>query len=134
MCLYKSIDDIKQANLTSSVSQGKAWWFEQGAMEWFNTQIHNKVYHGCYFITSEKFELTQRMRDLGMPEMPRKYTVRLCTQDGLITTISEFQQYQSLQDAEQAIQAIAGKTTVTDTYGAQWNIPDNCPDVKECES
>ncbi len=134
MCLYKSINEIKAANLTHSTTHGRSWWFERGAMEFFQTQVEPKVYHGCYFITSSQCTMPSTLKDKGVPDLPRKWTVHLCTPEGIITTIGEFQAHASLQDAERAIGALENETDVTDYYGKVWHIPDNCPDVTECES
>lgn len=96
--MYETIDQIKQANAHTGQR-----WFEEGAMQWFSSIIEPKVYQGCYFITSEKYELSDVEKGKGMPEMPRRWSIRLATPQGWISTMGEFQHYNSLQEAEEAV-------------------------------
>lgn len=96
--MFHTIDDIKAANLAAGQK-----WFSEGAMRWFSSIVEPKVYNGCYFITSEKYELTSHQRESKMAEMPRMWTIHIVASNGWVGTIGEFQQYSSFQEAETAV-------------------------------
>ena len=67
-------------------------FFSPSNMRFFSSRVHSEVYNGCYFVTSEKFDW----------KSPRLYTVRKIESNGDITTIGEFQQYDSRSKAHTA--------------------------------
>ncbi len=93
--MFNTIEEIIAANRT--VGQH---WFDEGTMEFFSSRIEPKVYHGCYFISSEQYELTSGDIGRGMPQPPRGWTIHMVTPRGWVHTIGDFQQYANLQDAE----------------------------------
>lgn len=100
--MYATIQEIKQANKRKGGN-----WFDKSTMEFFASQINNKVYHGKFFITSEQFEATDYQKErYGWTDGPRKFSVRMCKHDGSIETIGEHMKFTSLQEAELAIEEV----------------------------
>lgn len=87
--MHDTIDDIKRAN-----AELGHFFFSAGAMRFFDSRIHRKVYAGRYFITSERYDA----------ETPRLYTIRRANDDGSIDDVSEFQQYKTAHEAHHAIE------------------------------
>lgn len=96
--MFTTIQEIISAN--RKVGQR---WFEPGTMAFFSSQIEPKVYQGCYFISSEQYELSDTESAKITPADPRAWTIHTVTPGGWVSTIGEFQQYKSLQDAEAAV-------------------------------
>ena len=67
-------------------------FFSPSSMRFFSSRVHSEVYSGCYFVTSEKFDW----------KSPRLYTVRKIESDGSITTIGDFQGYETRSKAHTA--------------------------------
>lgn len=57
------------------------YFFEPSAMRGFRSRVHNAVYGGCAFVTSEQFTFR------GEAE-PREYRVRVAMHDGSIKSLS----------------------------------------------
>src|SRR5579885_440819 len=100
---YRTIQDIKRANHEWAITHKRVSIFDRGAMVFFSSQVHDKVYGGRYFITSEQFIATDYGKTLGFKDGDRLYTVRECRPDGSCDTIGEFQAYKSIEDAERYI-------------------------------
>lgn len=87
--LYKSILQMKRKNK----ALGK-FWFSRGAKDFFNSEIESKIFHGQYFITSERFDLSE----------PKRYTIRRCDVCGSISTVrGGFREYATLAEAIEII-------------------------------
>lgn len=86
--MFKTIADIKKANAKLG-----NYWFSPDTMRFFKSKIHNRVFFGKYFITSEQFS----------DASPRMYTIRKANADGSIDTVGIFQQYKTLSDAIEAV-------------------------------
>lgn len=84
--MYKTIQDIKKANADTGQH-----YFSDGTMEFFNSQVHGKVYPGDLFITSEQCDFTWNGE--------RRYTVRQCV-DGRVKDVSEFGEFSTLEAAD----------------------------------
>jgi hypothetical protein len=95
MCYY-TIRDIKAANKAANHH-----WFEPDTMRFFNSRICRKVLAGGFFVTSERYDCNT----------PRRYTVRLCLENGHIETIGDFQQFASADSAYRAIVRLVRDTT-----------------------
>lgn len=93
--MFRTIEDIISAN-----KQAGQHWFDDGTMQFFSSIVEPKVYRGCYFITSEQYELTSIDEAKGMPQPPRAWTIHMVTPRGWVRTIGDYQQYASFQDAE----------------------------------
>ena len=99
---YKSMAAIKRANKAYAAETSRAYWFEKGAMRYFNTRIHGTPVHhkntnGSFFITSE------RMDD----RFEWKYAVRHARPDGFIDTIGDMRQYDTEAQARAAAKLTA---------------------------
>jgi hypothetical protein len=90
--MYNTITEIKNAS-----KENGGFFFDKGTMKFFNSRIGKKVYYGKYFITSERYD----------DSCPRKYTVRICNDDGSIDSVSTFQQFSSIKEAEKWMTAHA---------------------------
>jgi hypothetical protein len=87
MCFY-TINDIKRANHRLGHH-----WFEADTLRFFRSRILPGVIAGGFFITSEN-------DCLGTG---RRYTVRLCREDGSIETVGQFQQFSRADSARRAV-------------------------------
>jgi hypothetical protein len=83
---YASIEEIKQAN-----ADNDGYWFSPGAMRYFGSRISKEVIGGCLFVTSEDF-----------PASGRLYSIRHADPNGKISTVGEFGQYATLDQAKRA--------------------------------
>lgn len=87
MTHYTTIEEIKQAN--ADIDQ---CWFSPETMAWFQSEVHPRVYHGRFFITSERGRH-------GEWYGARRFTVRECI-DGVIHTVSEFGEFDTWRQAQ----------------------------------
>ena len=83
---YDSILEIEQHNRAKGFH-----FFDPSTMRFFNSRIHDQVYGGNVFVTSEKG-----------PDDVRRYTVRRMTETGRINMVGDFQQYASRSGAHAA--------------------------------
>jgi hypothetical protein len=93
-----TISEIRQANAAAGFR-----FFSTGAMKFFRSRVDRHVYEGpggVFFVTSEQLEFHES-------QGPRKWTVHQFRRDGSIDRASEFQQYESLQQARAAASAFA---------------------------
>lgn len=82
---FKYIGDIKRAN-----KQAGQNFFEAGNMEFWGSSVVSGVLRGEYFITSEdNFDRTRKL-----------FTVRKAHCTGQVTTVGEFQQHETVEDAK----------------------------------
>ena len=71
-------------------------WFDPGTLRWFGSRIGSTVYpvtDGCYFVSSEY---------TGFRKEGRSYTVRFCSDSGMVKTIGEFLAYKTRDSAHRA--------------------------------
>ena len=94
MCYY-TIDEIKAAN-----KKAGRFFFEADTLRFFRSRILPGVIAGGFFITSEKDCLGS----------DRRYTVRLCKEDGDIETIGDFQQFSRADQARRAVVKLVRNT------------------------
>ena len=85
---YESIDDIARAN-----ARAGRHWFDPGAMDFFSTRIEGPVHGGRYFVTSEQFVASD-----GSTHQ-RRYTVRVAGDDGEVSTVGDFQAFDTPEEA-----------------------------------
>lgn len=72
-------------------------FFSPETMLWFRSEVYHDVY-GVFFVTSEQFN----------DESPRRFTIRRINWDtGEVTTQSEFQQYETWEEANAEAKALA---------------------------
>lgn len=81
------IDLIKQLNRDSG-----RHFFDESTMRWFDSKVYGKVF-GDYFVTSERSPWAGS----------RRYSVRRVNRNtGEVSTVGEFQQFFTLQEAYRA--------------------------------
>lgn len=89
----RTMADVKRANKASG-----HYWFSRSTMDFFACQIETELVGGRMFVTSEK-----------SPYGPRAYTVREAVDGGTeISTVGEFQEHATLEDATRAMHAALG--------------------------
>lgn len=88
--MYKTIAEIKQANLDRFDRGEQGYWFSKETMRFFRSSVVSGVLHGRYFITSET-----------SPSEECCYTVRECLKDGSIQTIGPFHVHVSEKAAKE---------------------------------
>ena len=90
----KNISEIKVCNRRYSKKTGREWWFDPGAMRFFNTKIQRGVYQGkggTFFVTAERMD----------SNYPYRYSVREVKSNCAIDTRGPFNKIQTLQDARE---------------------------------
>ena len=75
---FPSVGHIQDAN-----EKAGRYFFSPSAMRGFRTRVHNAVYGGCVFVTSEQFSFR------GHTE-PREYRVRVAMKDGSIRSVGKY--------------------------------------------
>ena len=85
---FKDMDQLKRLHKLHG------WhFFDAGALRFFNSRILPQLYAGDYFITSERFD----------EKSPRLFTIRKADARGDVDTVGEFQQYDTVRDAQVAL-------------------------------
>lgn len=77
-------------------------WFDPDTLAFFNSRIHQRVYGGRFFVTSERDDYPN-----GAWDGERRYTVRRAEDDGTISTFGEFGQYPTAREAHSAARRAA---------------------------
>lgn len=73
------------------------FWFQEGAMNFFNTEIETGVLKGNFFITSERMEL----------DYPKRYTIRVFNETARkVETVGFFQAFETLREAQQEVRRL----------------------------
>ena len=99
---YSTITEIKKANRNAG-----QYWFSKDTLRFFDSRVEPKVYGGRLFISSEQFHGSDGYSD------PRKYTIRLCDDEGHIQTVGDFQDHDDLEEVKEAIQGILAQAGVS---------------------
>lgn len=73
-------------------------FFSKGAMKGFNSRVHDVVYSGCVFVTSERNNMPY------CAPQPRVYTVRIAMDDGSIETYGSLGDYATRAEAHREAQ------------------------------
>ena len=103
---FSTISQIKRLN----ESNGR-YFFSPSAMRSFNCRVHENVYGGCVFVTSEKNDMPY------CAPQPRVYTVRVAFDDATIQTYGSLGDYATRADAHaDARWLAAGLKAGTITY------------------
>jgi len=87
--MFNTIEDVKRANKAAGLH-----WFEEGAMAFFDSIIYPELIQhpeGAYFISSGRFD----------SRSPRLFTVRFANLEGRVNSVSEFQGFNTQEDAWQ---------------------------------
>jgi len=111
--MYRTIFDIKHANRIWAHKNEREYWFGPGPMGFFSSRLHEKVYSGRYFITSEQYEATDYAKSQGSTDGPRRWSIRICKPSGEIDTVGVHMGFESLQQAETAVEELE---RLTDKY------------------
>ncbi|NCC25103.1 MAG: hypothetical protein EOM25_07870 [Deltaproteobacteria bacterium] len=96
--MLKTLQQIKEAN-----QRAGGVWFEPEVLSWFGCRISEKVFpvaNGALFTTSEKYR-SWRL------SLPRKYSVRFCSDGGEIRTAGKFQAFWTLREAQKQARSLA---------------------------
>ena len=103
---FSSVSQIKRLNESSG-----RYFFSPSAMRSFNCRVHDSVYSGCVFVTSEKNDMPY------CAPQPRVYTVRVAMADGSIRTYGSLCDYATRADAHSDARWLAaGLKAGTITY------------------
>jgi hypothetical protein len=101
------MSEIRAANAAYATRTGRAYWFERGAMKFFNTRIEGGPYGGRLFVTSERFTNAHSTREESARH-PTGWSVREAHPDGRISTVGNLQDYSSKAAAVAAAKRLAG--------------------------
>jgi len=85
---FNSISQIKRTNENNG-----RYFFSPSAFGAFNSRVHDAVYSGCVFVTSEKNDMPY------CAPQPRVYTVRIAMEDGSIETYGSLGDYATRSQA-----------------------------------
>lgn len=99
---YRGMWEVRQAN-----SQLGHYFFDAGTLRFFRSRVHDDLYGGRYFVTSERDEGFGVLGAAWGGE--RRYTVRRANGDGSIDTVGEFGQYGSRSGAHAAAARLASE-------------------------
>jgi hypothetical protein len=102
---YKSIAEIVAAN-----QRAEQTWFSDFNMRFFGTEIHDEVYDGAYFITSEQDDYVSSRGHRGGWDGNRMYSIRIAMPDGTIDTVGDFGAYETLEQAIEAVHQLIGRS------------------------
>ena len=96
-------------NMTAIRKRHQGHWFDPGALRWFNTTFPRRnvypVPGGAFFISSE-YSKGVYISTGWIPDGPVRWTVRFCSdENGSIATVSEFQEFETLEEAREAAKA-----------------------------
>ena len=87
---YFTIEAIKQKNRNIGHC-----FFSKSTMKFFKSIIHDAIYKGKYFITSER-----------EPRGDRRFTVRVVNESGSISRVSDFGDFKYKYQAEKFIELL----------------------------
>ena len=82
--IYNSIEEIREANQAIGNH-----WFDADTMAFFNSVIESSIINRCMFISSERMNYMDA----------KMYTIRIALPSGQVQTLSDFQQFNSLDYA-----------------------------------
>ncbi len=86
-----TIAELKELNKTNG-----GCWFDRSSMRFFNSRIESGIIKGKYFISSEQMD----------DEHKRLYTVRTFDSKGDISDVGGFQEYDTKENAKNAINSL----------------------------
>ena len=85
---FHSVSQIKATNARNGF-----YFFAPNSMRFFNSRVHDAVYGGCVFVTSERNDMPY-----SRPQA-RVYTVRIAMDDGSIETYGSMGDYATRSQA-----------------------------------
>ena len=103
--------------ITAIKNRHQGHWFEPGALRWFNTKFPRRAVYpvpdGAFFISSE-YGKGVYVSTGWVPDGPVRWSVRFISdEDGSIDTVSEFMEYETLEEAR------AAASTFQKAYGVK---------------
>ena len=104
--MLKTLQQIKDANEKTGGE-----WFAPEVLSWFGCRISETVFpvaNGAIFTTSEKYRSCRL-------SLPRKYSVRFCSDEGKVETLGGFQNFRSLREAQKQARSLAATWKEEDT-------------------
>lgn len=104
--MYENIYTKEQLKDFVTYHSKSPYFFSPDTMRFFRSRLAPTFIHsgrGLIFITSEQFVTYYPEYHID----PRKYTIRILTNDGDINEIGEFQQYDTLRQARKAAKEYA---------------------------
>lgn len=104
--MLKTLQQIKDANEKTGGE-----WFAPEVLSWFGCRISETVFpvaNGAIFTTSEKYRSCRL-------SLPRKYSVRFCSDEGKIRTVGKFQAFWTLREAQKQARSLAATWKEEDT-------------------
>ena len=97
---YNNLTQIKRANKAAG-----SYWFSPDTLRFFNSKFPARcvypVRDGAFFISSE-YSKGVYISTGWIPDGPLRWTLRFADDKGGISTVGEFQQYESLEEAKTA--------------------------------
>ena len=95
--------------ITAIKRRHEGHWFEPGSLRFFNSKFPRRAVYpvpdGAFFISSE-YSKGVYISTGWIPDGPVRYSVRFISDaDGSIDTVSEFQEYETLEEAREAARA-----------------------------
>ena len=96
-------------NMTAIRKRHQGHWFEPGALRFFNSKFPRRAVYpvpdGAFFISSE-YNKGVYISTGWIPDGPVRWSVRFISDDdGSISTVSEFMEFETLQEARDAAKA-----------------------------
>lgn len=85
---FSSISQIKASNARNGY-----YFFSPSTMRGFNSRVHDAVYGGCVFVTSERNDIPY------CAPQPRVYTIRVMRANGSIDTYGNMGDYATRAEA-----------------------------------
>jgi len=86
--MFSTIQEIKEANENAGQD-----FFKEGVMRLFIREIESEVLKGKFFVTSERYDTFA----------PKQYTVRQVSDNGHVTNVSKFQEFDDKYEALESI-------------------------------
>jgi hypothetical protein len=99
---FRDIGQVRYAN-----NQLGHHFFDRDTLRFFSSRVHDDLYGGRYFVTSERDESYGSFGAAWDGE--RRYTIRKANPDGSIETVGQFGQYGSRSGAHAAAARLAGE-------------------------
>lgn len=96
---YDATLTIEQVRAVNRAAGGS--FFDADAMRFFDSRVHDAVYGGRFFVTSEQFVQSDGTKH------PRRYSVREIDAAGSVWTVGTFQQYATSREAHAAARDLA---------------------------
>jgi hypothetical protein len=94
------MENISINQLIKMTKQGGSKFFDEETMSFFQTEVHDEIFNGKYFITSEQ------SNSHYIWDGERRWSIRIFSIENEkvdINTVGEFGEYKSLEEAIKAV-------------------------------